>query len=204
MGTDVHAVWQAKRGEQWVDIASEWDQGRHYLLFSWLAGVLNGCGFAGHATYDPVTPIAPPRGLPEDFEGGEDHPTTLEAIHARRREWLDEEERAHPVMWMGDHSYSWLTADEILAAKRPTTVHRHGVVPIAFYRAWDGVTPPPNSWSGWVSGISVAEKPDDITEATTHVCIEWNEADGLDYFVDEVRRLAAQHGEVRLVFGFDS
>jgi hypothetical protein len=28
--------------------------------------------------------------------------------------------------------------------------------------------------------------------------------DGLDYFVDEVRRLKELHGEVRVVFGFDS
>jgi len=27
---------------------------------------------------------------------------------------------------------------------------------------------------------------------------------GLDYFVDEIKRLKAEHGQVRMVFGFDS
>jgi hypothetical protein len=58
MGTDVHAVWQAKKDGKWVDIASKWEQKRHYFLFAWLADVRNGFGFAGVSTHDPIKPIA--------------------------------------------------------------------------------------------------------------------------------------------------
>jgi hypothetical protein len=74
MGTDVHAVWQAKKGDKWVDIESTWDQNRHYFLFAWLADVRNGFGFAGIPTHDPIKPISERRGLPDDFEGGEEYP----------------------------------------------------------------------------------------------------------------------------------
>lgn len=199
MGCDIHGVWQAKHDGKWRDVASTWGQNRHYLLFSWLADVRNGYG-----TYAPVTPIAAPRGLPSDFEmDGEQHPTTLEAIDPCCRKWLEDENK--PATWMGDHSHSWLTADEILAAQRPTTVHQTGIVDVEFARSWDGKTPP-KSWSGGISGggVRVAEGRAEIRPNTTHVRIEWWQPDGLDYFVDEVKRLKAEHGDVRLVFGFDS
>lgn len=204
MGTDVHGIWQAQKDGRWVDIESKWDQDRHYFLFSWLADVRNGYGFAGVATYEPVKPIAQPRGYPDDFElDGDDHPVTDKAVMGRRAEYLEPGER--PAMWMGDHTHSWLAADEILAAPRPGTIKRTGVVPTAFYDAWDGKTPP-ESWSGGISGgdVIVAQAPTVPPEAT-HVQIEWEQPDdGLAYFVDEVKRLKAEHGQVRLVFGFDS
>jgi hypothetical protein len=187
MGTDVHAVFQTPRDGKWVEIESKWAQDRHYFLFSWLADVRNGFGFAGVKTYEPVNPIAERRGLPEDFDrdayeaGGEDAP------------------------WIGDHSFSWLTADEILAAPRPGTIKRTGVVPRAFYDAWDGKTPP-TQWSGGITGrdIIVAEAPN-VPKDATHVQISWEQPDdGLDYFVDEIKRLKDEHGQVRMVFGFDS
>lgn len=188
MGTDVHAVVQAKRDGKWEAVESKWEQDRHYLLFSWLANVRNGFGFAGVPTYDPIEPIAPRRGIPADFDkdayeaGDEDAP------------------------WLGDHSFSWLTADEILAAKRPGGVQRTGVVTVEQFKAWDGKSRPESHCGGVAGGgVVVANHPSKITPATTHVQIEWtDEGDGLDYFVDEVRRLKEQHGEVRLVFGFDS
>lgn len=186
MGTDVHAIFQARKDGRWQEIESKWDQRRHYLLFSWLANVRNGFGFAGVPTYDPITPIAPQRGVPDDFDkdayeaGDEDAP------------------------WLGDHSFSWLTADEILAAEHPK-VHRTGIVPIGWFREWDGKTQP-QRWSGAISGLGiiVASMPSNITPATTHVQIEWDDVAALDYFVDEIKRLKAEHGEVRMIFGFDS
>jgi hypothetical protein len=203
MGTDVHGIWQAKKNGKWHDVESTWDQSRHYFLFSWLAGVRNGFGFAGVTTYDPIKPISEPRGLPDDFEGGEEHPVADPKVMGRRAEYIEPGES--PVMWMGDHSHSWLTADEILAAERPGSIARTGVVTRAFYDAWDGKTPP-ESWSGGVSGrdIIVATAPN-VPKEATHVRIKWTQSDaGLDYFVDEVRRLKELHGNVRLVFGFDS
>ncbi len=187
MGCDIHAVFQAKRDGKWESVESTWEQDRHYFLFSWLADVRNGYGFAGVPTYDPIKPIAERRGVPADFDkdayeaGDEDAP------------------------WLGDHSFSWLTADEILAAERPGTIKRTGVVPRAFYDAWDGKTGP-SEWSGSISGpdIIVAAAPD-VPKDATHVRINWTQPDdGLDYFVDEVRRLKELHGDVRVVFGFDS
>lgn len=202
MGTDVHGLWQARKNGKWENISSNWEQNRHYLLFSWLANVRNGFGFAGVPTYDPIKPIAEPRGLPEEIKG--DHvKVTTDILDPRRREYLEPGEE--PEVWLGDHSHSWLTADEILAAERPKTVQRTGVVSIQWYAKWDKKTPP-ESWSGGISGpsIHVANHPSQIQEDTTHVQIKWDAPDDLDYFVDEVKRLKNLHGEVRLVFGFDS
>lgn len=207
MGTDIHGVWQAKKGGCWVDVESTWEQDRHYFLFSWLADVRNGYGFAGSKTYEPVKPISEPKGLPADFEleDGEYHKTTIEAIDPRRREYLDNYEEGNPKAWLGDHSHSWLTADEIMEAKRPTDIVQSGVLSIEKYKAWDKHSVPESYCSG-VSGQNiVVSLPDLITKKTTHVQCEWIKAsDELDYFIDEVKRLKEIHGEVRLVFGFDS
>jgi hypothetical protein len=180
MGTDVHAVFQTKLGRRWVEVPSAWEQDRHYLLFSWLAGVRNGFGFGGIRTYDPIQPIAEPRGLPSDFECPDGE-------------------------WVGDHSFSWLTADEILAAKVPPAVRRVGVVPVEWFRTWDGVTPP-TSYSGGISGPAIqVDTPATVTDKTTHVSISWIETENpFAYFIDEVRKLKEAHGNVRMVFGFDS
>lgn len=204
MGCDIHAVFQAAKDGKWQDVPSTWDQDRHYFLFSWLAGVRNGHGFAGVPTYTPIKPLAEPRGLPEDFEGGEEHPTTLDAPAPFRREHAEDKE--HPIVWMGDHSFSWLSADEILAAPAPDKVWRTGIVDRAFFDAWDGHTAP-ESYSGGISGkdIRVAESPIDVVDNTTHVRIFWmQDGDTLKYFTDEVRRLKEEYGQVRIVFGFDS
>ena len=201
MGTDVHAVWQVRKDGKWVDVASTWEQDRHYLLFSWLANVRNGFGFAGVPTYNPIEPIARPRGLPADFTGGEDHPLDPTTIPESHQKWYD----GATTIWLGDHTHSWLSSTEILAAKRPARVQHTGVVPLSWYQSWDKVTPP-TEWSGGISGrgIHVAAHPSQITDKTTHVQIEWDSGDELDYFVAEVQRLHELHGEVRLVFGFDS
>ena len=183
MGTDVHAVWQAKKDGKWVDVESTWDQDRHYVLFAWLADVRNGYGFAGITTHDPIKPISKPRGTPPDFDAYKYEGDTDDAP------------------WLGDHSFSWLTADEILAAERPGTIKRSGIVPRAFYDAWDGKKSPEFVERRYL--IVVAKAPDVPAEAT-HVEINWTQPDdGLDYFVNEVSRMKALHGEVRLVFGFD-
>jgi hypothetical protein len=100
MGTDVHAVFQTKLGRRWVEVPSAWEQDRHYLLFSWLAGVRNGFGFGG---------------------------------------------------------------------------------------------------------IFQVDTPATVTDKTTHVSISWIETENpFAYFIDEVRKLKEAHGNVRMVFGFDS
>lgn len=205
MGCDIHAIWQAKKDGKWVDVESTWEQDRHYFLFSWLANVRNGHGFAGIPTYTPIKPISEPRGYPDDFVvDGDSHPVSDPAVMGRRAEYLEPGDK--PEMFMGDHSHSWLTAAEILASPPPAKVWQTGIVGREWFNEWDGVKGP-ESWSGGISGrdIKVAESPTDVTDETTHVRIWWIKPDDtLKYFTDEVKRLNDLHGEVRLVFGFDS
>ena len=89
MGTDIHGVFQRldKTTGQWHDVASNYEQDRHYQLFAVLADVRNGYGFAGIPTGEVVTPIAKRRGLPADFAmDGDSHPiATLEHMDPSRR-----------------------------------------------------------------------------------------------------------------------
>lgn len=208
MGTDIHGVFQAKVDGKWLDVPSNYEQNRHYLLFAWLGNVRNGYGFAGVPTHSPITPLSDNRGLPHDFAmDGDSHPIASADIRApRRREFWDAEDPDYLREWMGDHSHSWLTADEILAGVEPLVIWRTGVVKVDAFRAWDGESQP-EAWSGGVAGRGVlVSLPEQVTDATTHVQITWRTDmfAGLEYFLDEVRRLKEQHGEVRFVFGFDS
>jgi len=88
MGADIHGVWQYKIGDHWFT-QGEIPDDRNYALFGALAGVRN---------YQNITPIAEPRGLPFNF------PVKDEYFESYRGK-----------IWMGDHSYSWLTLDEMLS-----------------------------------------------------------------------------------------
>jgi hypothetical protein len=208
MGCDIHAVFQKRTDAGWEDVPTTWDEGRHYFLFSVLAGVRNGFGFAGTPTYDPVKPISEPRGLPADFAmDGDAHPVaSVELLGWHARYHQDNEPIAR---WMGDHSHSWLTADEILAYEKAggqRAVERTGVLSLEAYREWDKVSQPP-AWCGGVMGHGIlVSVPGEINERTTHVNVKWirSQLDEIGYFFDEVRRLKGEHGEVRMVFGFDS
>jgi hypothetical protein len=179
MGCDIHGVWQAWDGQSWADVESEYQQDRHYLLFAALAGVRDG--------YD-MKPIAPPRGWPDDFQ----------------RSHSDE----HGRFWMGDHSHSWLDADEMLAWAHPPVL-RSGVIPREAFCAWDGVSSPDSYVGGiWGPGVIAIDADEASTSDApwTHVRVRWmaDVMDELDYFFAEVRRLRDLHGRVRFVFGFDS
>ncbi len=176
MGCDIHAVFQAKRDGRWQDVESMYEEGRDYELFAWLAGVRDRFG---------IGPISDPRGLPADF---------------------DIRDETHNDKWLGDHSHSWLTAAEILSAPLPNTVPRSGVVERKFLQTWNGVSRPPSYCQG-IAGpnVVVAQSVGEITPETTHVRVEWPmPLDEMSYFLDEIKRLRDKHGEVRMVFGFDS
>ena len=189
MGTDIHAVWQKKTDAGWEDVTSKWDQYRHYMLFAWLGNVRNGYGFAGIPTHNAIHFLSSKRGFPEDFV-------------------LDDEiQEFHNGAWMGDHSHSWLSSDEILkAAENLGQTLRTGVVDRETFDQWDGESEP-EDYCGGVFGHNIkVSSPSDLDETTTHVQVEWFDslADNFQYFLDEVKRLVAEHGELRLVFGFDS
>ena len=193
MGTDIHGVFQRLRNARWENVESAWKQDRHYQLFAVLADVRNGYGFAGLRTGEPVKPIAMPRGLPMDFTMHYDaHPSA----------------NKDPVR-MGDHSHSWLTGAEMLAwAEQAPTVIKTGIISADDYKKWDK-TSPPESYYGGVFGSSrriVLPSAADREEPHTDVQIEWESPlrEELAYFFDEVARLVALYGDIRLVFGFDS
>lgn len=212
MGTDIHGIFQRKTDTGWEDVQSNYNQERHYALFAWLGNVRNGFGFAGTPTHDRIEPLSDCRGFPEDFivEDGEDHQISCNAMRGGRAKYYEQEDAdpsddSHLKMWMGDHSHSWLLDDEILNAK-PPRILRTGIVTVEFFRGWDGESSP-DSWCGGVSGPGVVvSSPSDVTEKTSHVQVEWFEdtSKSYAYFIDEVRRLKKEYGQVRFVFGFDS
>ena len=205
MGCDIHAVAQVKKDGQWMDVPCDWGQERHYFLFTWLADVRNGYGFAGAPTHSPIKPISDRRGIPDDFVMvGESHPVNDKAVLGRRAGWVEPGEE--PSQWLGDHSHSWLTFEEILSAKSPERVWRTGIVPLEFFNQWDGINGP-ESWSGMISGcdVQVAGSPTEVDEKSTHVRIWWmQQGDTLKYFTDAIQKLKDEYGEGRIVFGFDS
>ena len=88
MGCDIHGVLQGRiEGGTWRSIL-EIEDTRNYAVFSALAGVRN---------YENIEPIAEPRGLPEDFD-------MKEAMLVMR--YGDDP-------YVGDHSFSWLSLDEL-------------------------------------------------------------------------------------------
>lgn len=92
MGADIHGVLQERYGSgRWYTV-EEIEDDRNYALFSALAGVRN---------YGSITPIAGPRGLPEDFEVVEGDSVKMDY-------------KGYTV-WLGDHSFSWLTIEELTA-----------------------------------------------------------------------------------------
>jgi hypothetical protein len=204
MGSDIHGVFQRKSAEgDWRDVPSTFEENRHYLLFAWLGDVRNGFGCAGIPTHTAVEPLSSQRGYPEDFVVmGDKHPTTKEDLNECDQEYFDPKD---PYKWMGDHSHSWVSAKEVLEAT-PPKILRTGVIPLAEFKKWDGETGP-ESWIGGIDGPGIlVSSPSDIVPATTHVRIEWFEdtKESLAYFINEVKRLADEHSEVRYVFGFDS
>lgn len=172
MGCDIHSVaidanGKPVNGGQWANGKAanpEWGYGdgepfgwRNYGVFGFLANVRN---------YSGVTPISEPRGLPADFdrypyEVGEDN-------------------------WIGNHSFSWLSVDELEAFNYDAVMVDRRVTE-HFFRA-DG------SYGGSSGG---ATAPPNIGKAMT-----WREFLGSDFFHDitELRRIGAD----RVVFGFDS
>lgn len=220
MGTDIHGVFQKREGDSWVDVPAEFEENRHYLLFAVLANVRNGFGFGGLESGECLHPIAFPRRLPAEFDGEPYHFTALSnrpkwVREYRTKDHTEEEESVlldtEEELWLGDHSYSWLTSTEMLAWYdiAPTTI-RTGIIPIERYREWDKVSSP-SSYSLGISGPDVviaAEvelgKIDD--SKVTYVQVTWEVSlqKELAYFFDEIRRLHNEHGEIRYVFGFDS
>lgn len=205
MGCDIHTVFQAKKAGVWQDIENRWDEPRAYTLFTWLAGVRDN---------GSITPISAPRGFPHDFvvqddgEGYDIHPVScVTAIAQFKRNWIKDGDALH--VWMGDHSFSWLTADEILAATTGTTVES-GVIGIEAYRRWDGSQPQMYSQGVYGNGVVIERagrrRGIPYPDFVTHVWVEWEMPLHARFrgFLEMMRGYKEDFGEVRIVFGFDS
>lgn len=212
MGCDIHGVFQRfdPNEEGWFDVESKYEQERHYQLFAVLAGVRNGSGFAGIPTGDAVVPISEPRGLPDDFVVDEDsHPISdIKYMTPWRQKYAELEEME---IWMGDHSHSWLSGEEMLEwFKNAPEVTKTGVLDREVYESWDHKSFP-TSYSGDVCGggvqvVNDSEEQMHYHPNWTHIRCTWksNLGEELTYFFDEVTRLIQEHGKIRFVFGFDS
>ena len=192
---------------------------RNYELFSILADVRNGYGFAGVDTGDGFVPISAPRGLPEDV---------TQLVRDVSESW-----------GVDAHSHSWFTLDEILEYDWTQTTKRRGWVTLAEYHQWSrwkkSHGEPPSEWCGSVSGgntehltlagadklietlggdfwkASAALKSDRY--ASHYVPVEWCETYSRctrGFWTDsmpKLLRLASKAGgfdRVRLVFWFDN
>ena len=100
MGTDIHGGFIKVVKDENGDVVSKqpiktnWNFDRNYTLFAILAGVRNGYGFAGCYRHEPLQPIAEGRGLPEFISVVEEF-----------------------GCWLGEHSYTYMTVNEILEWK---------------------------------------------------------------------------------------
>lgn len=155
MGCDIHIIAQ-KRNEQgqWVAVSGKFSpfDWRSYGMYGWLAGVRN---------YSDVTPISEPRGLPDDF--------SLVKWEAETNDWL------------GDHSYSWLSVEELLAVDYDQMIEDRRVSrQIA-----------PNVWHGGKTCGPGEGRQEALREFLG------------DKFMSDLAKLK-ELGAERIVFGFDS
>lgn len=129
-----------------------------------------------------VNPIAKPRGFPYDF--------------------------VKNSKWLGDHTFSWLTGRELVEWYNSSvpSVKKTGVISVKEYGEWDKKSEP-SSYCGEIFGDNVIVTEDPENDVVfTHVRVNWEEdlKESLKYFFDEIQRLVKEHGEIRMVFGFDS
>ena len=184
MGCDIHMMlrWKDWRDEhQFVEAPPRLGD-RNYRFFAFLAGVRD--------NYQ-IDPILDPRGLPEWPEISGD---TLQLSGGGEK-------------WLGDHSHSWLSLDEIAGAELPVA-HCSGVISAQEYWRWDKVSEPDNYCGGiWGKDIKVGKIGEDDC---THYMVHWSMEDCgilekwlmLRYWVMSYASWRDENPIV--VFGFDS
>ena len=214
MGTDIHGGFIKVVRDENDNVVSKqpiktnWNFDRNYTLFAILAGVRNGYGFAGRYRHEPLQPIAEGRGIPEFISVVEER--TEELYNKWYGRWDDEEEFG---CWLGDHSYTHMTVDEILEWKGWSKhLSQGGVVSVEHYEETVAKGKEPESWCGGISGggvVTVAEDEYKSGAKATHVKCFWKSEQSLgqmyDWFLKEIGRIKNEYGEdVYLVIGFDS
>lgn len=152
MGCDIHTQAERRVDGKWKRLDGFAPfDWRWYGMFGFLANVRN---------YSEVPPLAEPRGLPPD---------------------ADYDEERDGDRWLGAHSFSWLSLDELLAFDYDQTFEDRR------YAAQTG----PNLWNG---GATAEPGHGKITTYRKFL--------GAAFFED-LRKLK-EAGAERIVFGFDS
>lgn len=169
-----------KYGELEVDFSKFFNSpfcvGRNYDLFSILANVRNGVGFAGVDTGDGFTPISEPRGLPLDV--------SLK-VQKESDNWGD-----------GGHSHSWLTVKELLEYNWQQTTKKRGKVSQKAAAKMAKTGEAPGSYCGGTTDKSYVCAEWEVTyeEACQYF---------INKTIPALQKLGAPE-EVRIVFWFDN
>jgi hypothetical protein len=190
MGTDIHIVAEYFQDGRWHLADKELTEDRNYRAFAVLADVRNGYGFAGFDTGDELVPISSPRGLPDNMS------LELRAMVEKNEtdDGVEEDDTAAGI-WLGDHSFSWVTLQELLAYDLDAPITVRGYVSDETARRYRETGEKPHSWAAW-------------TPQPGFERIEWQvplreSASLISTLIDEVRDLG-DPSNVRLVFGFDN
>lgn len=245
MGCDIHLGVEKRVGDHWErvlphrDMGSDWDKeyaktdawwnartkytwfgDRNYDLFGMLANVRNGHGFAGIQTGDGWEYLSDPRGLPIDLSEG-----------LRKRIDPDYSEDDSDI-WLGDHSFSWLTLAELQEFFKKHAeggTKCFGVIPLSKFREWLDAKEygPPSEYCGGVTGPDIVTLEASQCKTTeefdaviadaehtigrkVHIRISWYEgylyAAGRFYsqIMPALAEVAEDANDVRIVFAFDS
>lgn len=251
LGTDIHLQVQGFRNGAWEYVKKNpfvrygepgftWHDDpteRNYRLFAALADVRNGMGFAGCYTHDPIVPWFPARGLPDGI--------TEESAHLPNPDDYDDEEFAHYFPgrdrvlaaeqyasfapgddWLGDHSFTWATLEELLGASWDLPFAETGWVNRVQFEEWRTVGRPSN-WSGLVGGGSIRHisneemaeiplpeaPPENIFSLKEYTQVSWTRKPLTDcafkrwVFGETMKAIADEYGgpqNVRVLMGFDS
>ncbi|MDO9547147.1 MAG: hypothetical protein Q7J07_10425 [Pelolinea sp.] len=195
-GTDIHLAAEVYKDGLWHLANADLPTYRNYRAFAILADVRNGYTFAGMDSGDPVIPISYPRGFPEDLsEELREHLRKEEEADKwpDNDEWLDDKEPEY--ISLGEHSFSWVTLQELLDYDLEAPVTLRGKVSPEAARRWKENREPPNTAAGFSS------LPD-------WVSMEWQrplrESAPLVTNLIEALSALGEPREVRLIFGFDN
>jgi hypothetical protein len=204
MGTDIHGGFELRSPDgKWQALNDyEFPSRQNYNVFSILADVRNGRGFAGIKTSEGFNPIAEPRGLPEDV-----HMETLEKLS-------------------DCHTPSWLLLKEVFEYDYSQATIITGVVQWSYYLKfkesvnrynprWDRSHPQPEAWCGFASGggIRIIEENEvafvqaNADTSELYVRTQWPRTymDCMGDFLNDLQPLIKYClDNVRLVFDFDS
>lgn len=206
---DVNVEGLGFRETDWCSFGRPIYDDRNYILFAILAGVRNGYGFAGCDIFDP---------LPTLSEGLDNYPEEIRFSPKYYGSSPCDSEGTYDGEWLGVHTHTILTADEILSYDFQRRINHIGVMEIEQFQKLIGGEDP-DHWCGDVWGRDYRVHPlVDTTEGKafianlkdyTHIKTKWTGRELLTYvheFIDDLKQVVADNPDydIRLVIGFDS